>query len=272
MNYYRLYPITEKSVSDLSEEMKEKFGDKINWDKSPRINSVDKSIEFIFENKEDLKSIPKFAISGVCEDRISTLSVQRLLKINDYSFFKGIGSNTFSDEEDRARMIDGVFIVNFYNKKEYTYGDSIVNLGDIIGDLEKRSRNWRNIFINNTLVAYLSVDENKKIFEDFMQTMGEYTSHKDKYDKTLKEVFSDVGDYDEDFVKWFINYRGVSEHQLRCEHNRTDSWSLDGHFYNSIDECTKCGLKECDDIFDSCDHELIEDMFEAWKAGKNGKN
>jgi hypothetical protein len=88
---------------------------------------------------------------------------------------------------------------------------------------------------------YVSEEERTNSLLEFLETMVAhefYVKHPDyNKEKTFKKLYRA---YDKKFVHFWIKKNGISSQQLLCDHDSTDQYSNDGHWYNSVGECFKC--------------------------------
>lgn len=94
----------------------------------------------------------------------------------------------------------------------------------------------------------------------FLLDMGAHVAYKDVMDASFSKVVKDNG-LTKDFVRWFMNKKGLTEQQVVCDHDDVDQYATDGMFYNSVGTCKKCLM----DMNLSFDHyEDLSLLFDAW--------
>lgn len=77
----------------------------------------------------------------------------------------------------------------------------------------------------------------------FLEDMGVNFHFEGKMESTWKE-FEEQFEYDSGFLKWWAKENNVSDQQMFCDHDSSDQFSEDGHWYNSVGTCRKCLLDE----------------------------
>ena len=264
-NIYQLVDATDASVKEIKESLINK-----KYDANLDLENITKSYrnnKILIPIKKEINELKryKFLFKG---DSLQILTIKRLRDINEnYSKY-------FNDKEEYNQFLDRVFLssYNLSGDIEYSIEEKkvTVKITDIFDSLDKRTYFWRHSFLKNHGLPHMepySVKDAEENFKSYIYDMGKLLAYANHYDKSLKEAFNNEdlsGAYEDKFLEWYIKAQGISERQLRCDHDRQDGWTADGYWVNSFSECLKCGLSEEVDL-----DEIDDIIYEAWKAGRD---
>lgn len=124
-----------------------------------------------------------------------------------------------------------------------------------------------NVLHLSELGSYYTLEEGTKNLIIFLTEMTEHywweKELKGQEKSKLKELEKEFKD--KKFIAWWLNKHKITLVQLACEHDDSDQFADDGHWYNSVGTCKKCLLNTDKVSFDSSD---CQDAFEVWSAAK----
>lgn len=95
---------------------------------------------------------------------------------------------------------------------------------------------------------------------NFLEDLGAWKAYEGVEEKKLKDLAKDYN-FTQGFLKWYMSKKGLTVAQLGCDHDDSDQYTTDGHFYNSVGVCKKC-LIEMEDSLDY--NENLDMLYEAW--------
>jgi arsenate reductase-like glutaredoxin family protein len=111
--------------------------------------------------------------------------------------------------------------------------------------------------------TYLKVQdkENERIneIENFLREMAIHVVYKNKRDFTWEELASN-NEFSVEFLKWLMKEKNITEAQMLCDHDDTETYDHKGTFYNSVGECKKCNCSSDNYL----DDENLELVWKAW--------
>lgn len=95
----------------------------------------------------------------------------------------------------------------------------------------------------------------------FFQDMANYKIFENHRFFSWAELAKDYN-MEEEFLKFWMVEQDLSEQQMLCDHDDTDQFSTDGHWYNSVGTCIRCRV----DMEKTIDHsDSVELVYKAWK-------
>ena len=272
MNFFKIYDANnKKDIDKLNKWFKDKYGEMVDWNRSPIIKNNKILYEFnTFISKKGIEDFPKYMVDGMY---VEILNFEKFIEMVSRKSIGSFSNKYFKDEKERRRFAERIMMANFPLPKEFEYDvlgeKKKITLSEIRKDLDKRNPYWyQHILDNNVFYRHSTLEENRVSLEGYFKDMGIYTAHKGVMDRGMEDVFEDeeISYFHKDFIDWFLNKNNITEQQICCEHDRTDSWTVDGYWVNCLDKCVKCGLEEDNDL-EYCS-EKIEDLYEAWCAGR----